>query len=105
MTTIKTSLLGIGTLTLALLAAPLMASAGEEAPAPKVKPYPLKTCLVSGEPLGEMGDPTVINHEGQEIKFCCKDCVKSFNKEPDKYLKKLAEGVKTQDDHSGHAHH
>jgi len=105
MTNTKTSLFAVGTLTLALLAAPLTASAAEEAPAPAAKPYPLKTCLVSGEKLGEMGDPYVIIHKGQEIKFCCKDCVKSFNKEPDKYLKKLAEAGKTQDDHSGHAHH
>ncbi len=55
-----------------------------------VKPYPLDTCLVSGEKLGEMGDPVVINYQGQEIKFCCKSCVPKFNKNPDKYLGKLS---------------
>jgi len=55
-----------------------------------VKPYPLKTCVVSGEKLDAMGSPYVFNHKGQEIKLCCKGCLKAFNKEPEKYLKKLA---------------
>ena len=55
-----------------------------------VKPYPLKTCIVSGEKLGEMGEPVVFVHEGQEIKLCCKNCRKDFDKEPAKYLAKLA---------------
>jgi YHS domain-containing protein len=53
------------------------------------KPYPIETCLVSGGKLGEMGDAVVINHEGQEIKFCCKTCVPKFKKDPAKYLQKL----------------
>ncbi len=57
----------------------------------KAKPYPLKTCVVSGEKLGEMGDPYVFVHKGQEVKLCCKSCLKDFNKNPDKYLKKMAE--------------
>ena len=57
--------------------------------APKVKPYPLGTCLVSGEKLGEMGKPVVFTHEGQEIKVCCKSCKPKFLKEPAKYLEKL----------------
>jgi hypothetical protein len=68
------------------------ASASESA----VKPFPLDTCLVSGEKLGSMGDPTVIIHEGQEIKFCCDSCVPKFKQAPAKYLSKL--------DHAGHNH-
>ncbi len=56
-----------------------------------VKPYPLKTCIVSGEKLGEMGEPVVFVHQGQEIKLCCKNCRKDFDKEPAKYLSKLAD--------------
>jgi YHS domain-containing protein len=52
-------------------------------------PYPLETCLVSGEKLGSMGEPVVIQHEGREIKFCCDSCVPKFKKEPAKYLEKL----------------
>jgi hypothetical protein len=59
--------------------------------AEKAKPYPLDKCIVSDEKLGgDMGDPFVFVHEGQEIKLCCKSCQKDFNKDPAKYLKKLA---------------
>ena len=55
----------------------------------KPKPYPLEKCIVSDEKLGEHGQPYVFTRERQEIKLCCKDCLKDFNKEPVKYLKKL----------------
>jgi len=55
----------------------------------KLKPYPIDTCSVSGEKLGEMGKPFVTEYKGREIKFCCKSCVKDFNKDPEKYVKKL----------------
>jgi len=58
-------------------------------PEPKLKPYPLKTCVVSGEKLGEMGEPYVYKYKDREIKFCCKDCLKDFNKNPAKYIKKI----------------
>lgn len=54
------------------------------------KPYPLDVCLVSGEKLGGHGAPYVFVHEGQEIKLCCKSCLKDFRAEPAKYLQKLA---------------
>lgn len=54
------------------------------------KPYPLDVCIVSGEKLGSMGAPVVYVHEGQEVKFCCKNCLPDFKKEPAKYLVKLA---------------
>lgn len=54
------------------------------------KPYPLDVCIVSGEKLGSMGAPVVYVHEGQEIKFCCKNCLPDFKKEPAKFLEKLA---------------
>jgi len=52
-------------------------------------PYPLEICIVSDEPLGSMGEPVVIVHEGQEIKFCCDECRPPFEKDPAKYLGKL----------------
>lgn len=55
------------------------------------KPYPLATCIVSDEKLGSMGEPYAFVHEGQEIKLCCKGCLKDFNREPAKYLAKLAQ--------------
>ena len=66
--------------------APLAFGADKDA---KLKPYPLQTCVVSGEKLGEMGKPYTYEYKDREIKFCCKDCVKDFKKEPAKYVKKL----------------
>jgi hypothetical protein len=61
----------------------------------KVKAYPLNTCVVSGEKLGgDMGEPFAFVHDSQEIKLCCKDCKKDFDKEPAKYLKKVASADK-----------
>jgi hypothetical protein len=44
--------------------------------------YPLKTCAVSGEALGSMGDP--IDHvvEGRLVRLCCKGCVKGVSENP-----------------------
>lgn len=65
-------------------------NAADTAPAAKPKPYPLKTCIVSDEKLGgDHGEPYAFVHNGQEIKLCCKPCLKDFNKEPAKYLKKI----------------
>ena len=60
----------------------------------KPKSYPLDKCIVSDEKLGEHGKAYVFTHEGQEIKLCCKDCLKDFNKEPAKYLKKIEDAQK-----------
>lgn len=51
--------------------------------------YPLNECVVSGEKLGEHGDPYVFQHEGQEVRLCCKACLKDFKKDPAKYVKKI----------------
>jgi len=83
----------------AYLAAPLAALAADSKDAKnpeKAKPYTLKTCPVSGEKLGgDMGDPYVFTYQGREIKLCCKDCKKDFDKNPKKYIKKIEEGEKS----------
>ena len=66
----------------------------EKAKDAKLKPYLLKTCVVSKEKLGEMGEPYVYKYKDREIKFCCKGCVKDFNKSPEKYLKLIEEAEK-----------
>jgi YHS domain-containing protein len=81
----------VGILSAAVLAGPFAALAGDKTDEAKLKPYTLKTCIVSGEKLGEMGDPYVFKYEGREIKFCCKNCVKDFKKDPAKYVKKIEE--------------
>lgn len=73
--------------------------------ASEVKPYLLEKCLVSGEELGSMGEPTILNHKGQEIKLCCSDCVKGFNKEPEKYLAALKSGKVLEEDVHDHGSH
>jgi YHS domain-containing protein len=90
-----------------------VALAADPAP-PTTKPaYPLTICVVSGEKLGEMGKPVVIQHDGREVQFCCANCQKDFKKDPAKYLKKIDDAAKkpaTQpskkaeaaDPHAGH---
>jgi hypothetical protein len=88
-------------LTGAFLAAPWTGFAADK---PKAKPYPLDTCLVSGEKLGDHGDVYEFVHKDQQIKLCCKGCLKDFNKEPEKFLKNLSKGKKVQKGHEGHNH-
>jgi len=65
--------------------APSASSSTSAAP----KAYPLDVCIVSGEKLGSMGEPIVVVHQGQEVKFCCKSCKPDFEKEPAKFIAKL----------------
>ena len=56
--------------------------------------YPLQTCIVSGGKLGSMGKPVEYVHKqaGQPdrtVIFCCKGCIKKFEKDPVKFLTKL----------------
>ena len=85
--------LASGLVLIAAMLAPSLAPAAEKEKDKdkKPKPYPMDTCVVSGEKLGEMGKPYVHEYKGREIKFCCKDCLKDFNKDPDKYIKKIEE--------------
>ena len=80
-------------LTIAYVATPVAAFAQDKKDAPK--PYPLDKCIVTDEKLDSMGKPYVFTHEGQEIKMCCKSCLKDFNKDTAKYLKKLEVAKKT----------
>jgi hypothetical protein len=42
-------------------------------------PYTLKTCAVSGEALGSMGEaPIFIHEDGREVRFCCGGCEKKY---------------------------
>ena len=59
--------------------------------AKKAKPYPLDTCIVSGEKLGGMGEAYTFVQDGQEVKLCCKGCFKAFNKDPKKFVAQIQE--------------
>lgn len=60
---------------------------GSGKPAPK--PDKLTTCPVSGDKLGEMGKAFVFEYQGREVKLCCPDCKKDFDKDPAKFIKKI----------------
>jgi len=75
--------------------------------------HPTTMCVVSDEKLGgSMGDPVdyiyrVAGKPDRLVTLCCKDCVKDFNKDPERYLKLLdsAPAKKSADDHAKHAVH
>jgi hypothetical protein len=78
--------------------------------------YPLTTCVVSGEKLGDHGEPYLMRFQDREVRFCCKKCRKDFLKDPAKYLKILddahakaasanARTEKPQTDHHAQHHH
>lgn len=46
----------------------------------------LATCPVSGNKLGEMGNPYVFTYKDQEVKLCCKSCKKKFDADAEKYI-------------------
>jgi YHS domain-containing protein len=87
---------GLAVFSAILIAASLSVAAEPEAGAvekAKEDTYPLTTCIVSGEPLGSMGEPFVYKHEGREIRFCCAGCVKRFEQDPDAYMKKMDKAI------------
>lgn len=45
-----------------------------------------KTCPVMGGPIDKN---IYVDYKGRRIYFCCRMCVDSFNKDPEKYLPKL----------------
>lgn len=80
----RKSIIAIAALTLSL---PLATAA--EKKEKKAKPYPLQTCIVSGEKLGEMGKPKYMEYKGQIYGFCCKPCTKEFQDNPKEFETKL----------------
>jgi YHS domain-containing protein len=65
----------------------MTATADDKKPAPI--PDKKTTCPVSGDKLGEMGKPYVFEYKGHEVKLCCPDCKKDFDKDPAQYMKKV----------------
>lgn len=58
--------------------------------------YPLKTCVVSGQELGSMGDPISKVYGNQLVQFCCAGCVKKVDADPAAYLSKIDEAIVEQ---------
>ena len=86
------SVLRLLCMALVLAAVGILAGCGQEgatvqAPAGKAQ----ATCPVMG---GKIDQAIFADYEGKRVYFCCPDCVKTFNQEPQKYVKKLEdEGV------------
>ena len=85
MKTMLNELLAVGAMSAALL----LLNLPSPARAAEVRPYLLQVCLVTGNELGSMGKVVTKVHDRQEVKLCCKPCVKKFNANPAKYLSKL----------------
>lgn len=88
---IRFAVLLVGCSTTAIYAAPIPA---EPAAAAAKANYPIKTCVVSGGKLGGMGKPVSYLYKqaggpDRTVIFCCKSCIKKFEKEPAKFLAKL----------------
>lgn len=59
------------------------------------KDYPLKTCPVSKDKLGEHGKVVKATApDGTDVYLCCKDCMKDFKKDPAKYAKMVKDAAK-----------
>lgn len=95
----RTSILLPALLLLALAAAPRPG----DAPARVGYAWPLKTCIVSGEPLGEgmvikvledAKDPSV---NGREVRFCCTKCVETFDANREKYLREADKTIEAME--------
>ena len=53
---------------------------------PELKPQ--TTCPMMG---GKINKELYVDYQGQRIYFCCKGCPEMFKKDPEKYMKKIAD--------------
>lgn len=62
-------------------------------------------CPVTGEKIDPQNKATY-EYEGKIINFCCPACIEEFKKDPEKYIKKIDEELKSEPkDKSQTAHH
>lgn len=77
-------------LSIALALAVSLAVCAEEESETAVKPYPFDFCIVQeDEKLDPDAEPYAVVHEGQQYRFCCKDCWSEFRENPAPYVKKF----------------
>ena len=61
----------------------------EKAPSAEVPALKAQeTCPVMG---GKLDKSIYVDHEGKRVYFCCGMCVETFKKDPEKYIKVLAD--------------
>lgn len=80
--------------------APQAAATTQQQDAGRADSYPIDFCVVSGQKLGSMGDPVVVEVEGRTVKLCCASCEPALRAEPEEYLAKL--DAATHDGSPGH---
>ena len=48
-----------------------------------------KTCPVTGEALGSMGEPVLVRVQGHTVYVCCEGCAKSVERDPGPHVAKV----------------
>ena len=76
--------------------AAVLAKVDEALIAAQIPTYPTDKCLVSDEPLTEMGEPLDMLYGTRLVRFCCKGCIKEFKKDPQAVLARLDAAAKKQ---------
>ena len=52
-----------------------------------------RICPVTGEELGSMGRPIPVTVSGRTIQVCCRACVAAVQRNPEKYMQRVAEEI------------
>jgi YHS domain-containing protein len=85
----KSNLLLSATLCLALGFSAFAADQAKDAPKDSKDLQPInKKCPVEG---GDIDAKEFVIYKGKKVAFCCGGCDKDFNKDPEKFMKLLAE--------------
>jgi len=83
----------VGALCLALSAGFLLTGCGPGEG--EAKAGPQTTCPMMGNPIDKK---IYVDYKDKRVYFCCSDCTKTFEADPDKYMKQMAdEGVILED--------
>ena len=69
------------------------AKLAEKQKAAQLANYPFKTCAVSKEELGSMGEPVQVMLEGTLVQLCCKSCTKKAMAKPAEMAQKVKDAA------------
>jgi len=69
------------------------AKLAERQKAAQLANYPLKTCVVSKEELGSMGEPVKLMLDGTRVQVCCKSCTKKATAKPAEMAQKVKDAA------------
>jgi hypothetical protein len=69
-----------GNVRLGMLMIVLLAIGSVHVQSAALTPYPLTTCIVTGDKLDD--NAIVFAYDGREIKTCCTNCIDEFYKDP-----------------------